>query len=119
MAAIFLTKGAPKSTRLDAAGIRKRAATKGDEVVEVKPGEGITALSVGWSVERFVESDKKEVKKKEGKKKGAAKVKKAAPKGKPTARAKSPAKKKAPAKKPVKKKPAPKKASKPMKKKTK
>jgi DNA gyrase subunit A len=120
MAAIFLTKGAPKSTRLDAAGIRKRAATKGDEVVEVKPGEGITALSVGWSVERFVEGEKKEEKKrKEGKRKEASKAKKAAPK-KVVAKKKTKAPaKRVPAKKPAKKKLAPKKPSKPAKKKKK
>ena len=58
MATIHLTKGAPKSTRLDAAGIRKRAATKGDTVVEVKPGEEVVSINVGWTVERFVEEQK-------------------------------------------------------------
>ena len=38
MATIHLTKGAPKSTRLDAVAVRKRAATKGDVVVEVLLG---------------------------------------------------------------------------------
>ena len=51
---IHLTKGAPKTTRLDAAGIRKRASTKGDTVVKVKPGEEVVALTVGWSPDRFV-----------------------------------------------------------------
>jgi DNA gyrase subunit A len=54
-ATIHLSKGAPKSTRLDAAAIRKRTATKGDAVVEVKPGEEVTALTLGWTVQRFVE----------------------------------------------------------------
>ncbi len=54
MATIHLSKGAPKSTRLDAAAIRKRAATKGDAVVEVKPGEEVISVNVGWAVERFV-----------------------------------------------------------------
>ena len=58
MATIHLTKGAPKSTRLDSAGIRKRAATKGDTVVEVKPGEEVVSVNVGWTVERFVEEQK-------------------------------------------------------------
>ena len=35
MATIHLTKGAPKSTRLDEASIRKRAATKGDAIVDI------------------------------------------------------------------------------------
>jgi DNA gyrase subunit A len=54
MATIHLTKGAPKSTRLDEAGIRKRAATKGDVIVEVKPGEEVVSVNVGWTVEKFV-----------------------------------------------------------------
>jgi hypothetical protein len=55
MATIHLTKGAPKSTRLDEASIRKRAATKGDVLVEVKPGEEVVSVNVGWTVEKFVE----------------------------------------------------------------
>jgi DNA gyrase/topoisomerase IV subunit A len=54
MATIHLTKGAPKSTRLDEVGIRKRAATKGDVVVEVKPGEEVVSVNVGWTVDKFV-----------------------------------------------------------------
>ena len=53
MATIHLTKGAPKSTRLDAAGVRKRASTKGDVIVEVKPGEEVLSINVGWTVEKF------------------------------------------------------------------
>ncbi|MCJ7435287.1 MAG: hypothetical protein MUO77_17545, partial [Anaerolineales bacterium] len=37
VATIHTSKGAPKSTRLDAATTRKRAATNGDAIVEVKP----------------------------------------------------------------------------------
>jgi hypothetical protein len=54
MATIHLTKGAPKSARLDEAGIRKRAATKGDTIVEVKPGEEVVSVNVAWTVEKFV-----------------------------------------------------------------
>jgi hypothetical protein len=54
MATIHLTRGAPKSTRLDEAGIRKRAATKGDVIVDVKPGEEVVSVNVGWTVEKFV-----------------------------------------------------------------
>jgi DNA gyrase subunit A len=54
MATIHLTKGAPKSTRLDEASIRKRAATKGDVIVEVKPGEEVVSVNIGWTVEKFV-----------------------------------------------------------------
>jgi DNA gyrase subunit A len=55
MATIHLTKGAPKSTRLDAVAVRKRASTRGDVVVEVKPGEEVVSVNVGWTVEKFVE----------------------------------------------------------------
>jgi len=77
MATIHLTKGAPKSTRLDVASLRKRAATKGDVVVEVKPGEEVVSVNVGWTVERFVEEEKKEPSRKA---QGASGKKKAAPK---------------------------------------
>ncbi len=59
VATIHMSKGAAKSARLDTAAVRKRAASKGDVVVEVKPGEVITAIAVGWAVERFVEGEKK------------------------------------------------------------
>jgi DNA gyrase subunit A len=54
MATIHLMKGAPKSTRLDEASIRKRAATKGDVIVEVKPGEEVVSINAAWTVEKFV-----------------------------------------------------------------
>jgi hypothetical protein len=95
MATIHLSKGAPKSTRLDEAGLRKRAATKGDVVVEVKPGEEVVSVNVGWTVERFVEvEEEKPVKKRptvasspNGRKSAPAKNKKATPKKKPAAKA--------------------------------
>ena len=92
MATIHLSKGAPKSTRLDAVTIRKRAATKGDVVVEVKPGEEVTSVNVAWTVERFVEEEKKKLNKA-----SAPKKKVPAQKAKPVAKAKP--KVKAPAKK--------------------
>ncbi|HSJ88314.1 MAG TPA: DNA gyrase subunit A [Anaerolineales bacterium] len=58
MATIHLTKGAPKSTRLDEASIRKRAATKGDAIVDIKPGEEVISVNVNWTVEKFVELSK-------------------------------------------------------------
>jgi len=109
MATIHLTKGAPKSTRLDEVAIRKRAATKGDVVVEVKPGEEVVSINVGWTVEKFVE-EVKEVKKKveSGKKAKASpngKVKTSSPKGKNAAKKASPkGKASKPAKKPASKK---------------
>ena len=113
VATIHMTKGAPKSTRLDAAGLRKRASSKGDVVVEVKPGEGITSIAVGWMLESYVKVAKEEPKKesgkassskgkKEGKAKKAAPAKKAA---KPASKSKmKPAKKPSVKAKPKKKK---------------
>ena len=96
MATIHLTKGAPKSTRLDEAGIRKRAATKGDVIVEVKPGEEVVSVNVGWTVEKFVESEKEKPKKTPANTSSAngrsAPAKTSSPKGKKTS-AKAPAKK--------------------------
>ena len=95
MATIYLSKGAPKSTRLDAAAVRKRAATKGDLIVEVKPSESITGVAVGWTVERYVkkvvEVEKEE---KAAKAKASTKEKKPAPAKKTKAKAKPKTKKK-------------------------
>ncbi len=91
VATIYMSKGAAKSARLDTAAIRKRAATKGDVIVEVKPGEEVTSVSAGWMVDKFVK----------------------------TVKAEKPAKKKAAGKKAVVKKTVSKKVSKPVKKKTK
>jgi len=97
MATIHLSKGAPKSTRLDAAGLRKRAATKGDVVVEVKPGEEVVSVNVAWTVDKFVEEEK-----------AKKKVTKPAPKAKAPVKAKAKPKPKAPVKsKPSKTKKAP------------
>ncbi|MBE7432985.1 MAG: DNA gyrase subunit A [Anaerolineales bacterium] len=105
VATIHMSKGAPKSTRLDAAGLRKRASSKGDVVVEVKPGETVTALAVGWMLESYVKVE--EPKKKERKQKAVKSPAKRTAKPAKKTKAK-PAKK---ASKPVKakKKPAPKK----------
>ncbi|HEY5728882.1 MAG TPA: DNA gyrase subunit A [Anaerolineales bacterium] len=104
LATIHLSKMAPKSTRLDAAGLRKRASTKGDVVVEVKPGEEAISVNVAWTVEKFVESAKvkvagkksapKEAKSKspKGTKSAAKKVAKKATKTKKVAKTKAPAK---------------------------
>jgi DNA gyrase subunit A len=82
---IHLLKAAPKSTRLDAAPVRKRSAVRGDAVVEVKAGDAVQSVVMGWELENFVGlSEKKE-------------EKKAPAKGTPTKRttAKKPASKKA------------------------
>jgi DNA gyrase subunit A len=93
MATIHLSKGAPKSTRLDAVAVRKRAATKGDVVVEVKPGEEVTSVNVAWTVDKFVNERKEE------------RGKTRSPKAKPAAKAKTPAKKTVTKAKPAKKSP--------------
>jgi DNA gyrase subunit A len=105
MATIHLTKGAPKSTRLDAVTMRKRAATRGDLVVEVKPGEEVVSVNVGWTVERFVAA----VNGKANGRTPSANGKPSSPKEKPTSAKKAavkPAAKKAVKAKPVKKSPA-------------
>ena len=118
MATIHLSKGAPKSTRLDAVGVRKRAATKGDVVVEVKPGEEVTSVNVSWTVEKFVASSNgHENGKKNGKVKTVVKTsspngKASAPAGKRAAAQTSPQKgKSSPKKKPAAKAKAPAKTS--------
>jgi DNA gyrase subunit A len=58
MVTIHLLKAAAKSARLDEAGLKKRAATRGDVVVEVKPGDAVLGLTVAWAVERFIGSAK-------------------------------------------------------------
>jgi DNA gyrase subunit A len=80
VATIHLLKAAPKSTRLDAAPVRKRSAVRGDAVVEVKPGDAAQSVVMGWEAENFVPViEKKEGKKasatssRNGKKKAAAK----------------------------------------------
>ncbi len=104
VATIHLTKAAPKSTRLDEAGLRKRASTKGDVVVDVKPGEEVLSVNVGWTVDKFVSPPSRANGKKNGRVKAAAKgktsaVKTSPSKGKKTAaKAASSSKRKAPAK---------------------
>jgi DNA gyrase subunit A len=53
MVTIHLLKAAAKSSRLDEAGLKKRAATRGDVVVEVKPGDAVLGLTAAWWVGRF------------------------------------------------------------------
>jgi DNA gyrase/topoisomerase IV subunit A len=115
MATIHLSKGAPKSTRLDAAGLRKRASSKGDVIVEVKPGEEVLSVNVNWTVEKFVASSPKgNGEKKESGKTKAKPAATSSPKGK--AKPKAPVKTKSPKGKPTTKKPVTKKVVKKSKK---
>ncbi len=74
VATVHLLNLAPKSTRLDAAPVRKRAAVRGDSAVEVKAGDTITAVVTGWEVENFVSlvEEKKPARKAPAKRKPAA-----------------------------------------------
>ena len=124
LATVHMSKGAAKSTRLDAAGLRKRASSKGDLVVEVKPGETITGIAVGWSVDQFIAEKKEEKKvakkiaaKSSSKVKKTISAKKTKAKAKPATKTKSKSVKKT--KPAAKKKVSTKKTSKPAKKKKK
>ena len=109
LATVHLKKAAPKSTRLDAAGLRKRAAIKGDVIVDVKAGEEVLSVNVAWTVDKFVEEEKPKRKASTTKAKSAAKTK--SPKGKKTPAKKSKAKAPAKTKSPKGKKPATRKKS--------
>ena len=56
---LHLLKAAPKMTRLDEAGLKKRAATRGDSVVEVKPGDALTAITDAWAAGRYLNLSEK------------------------------------------------------------
>jgi len=43
-----------KQTRLEEIPLKKRAATRGDAVVEVKAGDAVTGLTLPWRLERFL-----------------------------------------------------------------
>ena len=79
IATIHLLNLAPKSTRLDAAPVRKRAAVRGDSVVDVKAGDAVLAVVMGWEVENYVKLvEAKPVKKAPAKRKSTAAKKPAA-----------------------------------------
>ena len=93
VATVHLLSLAPKSTRLDAAPVRKRAAVRGESAVDVKAGDAITAVVMGWEVENYVAvSEKKEVKKAPAKRRPT--TKKTVATKKPATKAKSAATKK-------------------------
>jgi len=99
VATVHLLNLAPKSTRLDAAPVRKRAAVRGDSAVEVKAGDTITAVVMGWEVENYVKLEEKKpvTSSSQSPRRGKGKKAAAAPstKGKiPPAKAKKPAAKK-------------------------
>ena len=75
IATVHLLKMAPKSTRLDAAPVRKRAAVRGDVAVEVKAGDAVLSVVMGWEVENYVKLVEPKSSKKEAPKKMVAKKK--------------------------------------------
>lgn len=93
---LHLLRAAAKSTRLDEAPLRKRSTARGKLVQEVKLGDAIIGLTVGWDVERFVEKVKEKPK---PKKKAEPPVKKKSPEKKAPARKKPAAKSSAKGKK--------------------
>jgi hypothetical protein len=50
-----LLKAAPKSSRLDAAPLRKRSSVRGETIVEVKPGDLVLGITSTWILEQFLE----------------------------------------------------------------
>ncbi len=76
---LHLLKAAAKQSRLDEAPLRKRSATRGDTVVDIKAGDAVLGLTEGWSIERTVSVEKKEG---NGKKNGKPAAKKAGTKKK-------------------------------------
>jgi DNA gyrase subunit A len=69
---VHMAKSAAKSHRVDEAGLRKRAAGRGDALVELKPGDEVTAVTSPWMVERFLKVKEDTPKKKVAKGKKAA-----------------------------------------------
>jgi len=51
---LHTSKGTPRSCRLDAASLRKRAAARGDAVAEMRAGESVVALTSVWDLDRFI-----------------------------------------------------------------
>jgi DNA gyrase subunit A len=88
VATLHLLRMAPKSTRLDAGPVQKRAAVRGGQAVDVKPGDAVTFVTTGWEVEDYIKLvpvKKSKPRKKAPAKKGTAK--------KPAARKKTAARK--------------------------
>ena len=91
VATVHLLKAAAKSHRLDEAQLRKRAATRGDALVEIKAGDAVTHVTLGWMVDKYVSKKAEEPKKKPAAAKAA---KKPAAKSKPASKSQPTAKKK-------------------------
>ena len=95
---LHLLKAAPKSSRLDAAPIKKRASKKGKQIVDVKLGDLVLGMTTSWEIDTILDLQKdkgtnqtqkekpkarakrKTVSKTKKPKKAASKTKKAQPK---------------------------------------
>jgi DNA gyrase/topoisomerase IV subunit A len=80
---LHLLKAAAKQARLDEAPLRKRSATRGEAVVDVKPGDSVIGLTTGWTFSRFIDANQSATTET---KKSAPKAEKSKPvsKGKPS-----------------------------------
>ena len=58
-----LLKAASKSSRLDAATLRKRASKRGDSVVDIKLGDMVLGVTSAWQIENYLEIKDDEVSK--------------------------------------------------------
>ena len=88
VATVHLLKAAAKSHRLDEAQLRKRAATRGDALVEIKAGDAVTHVTLGWMVDKYVSKKAEEPKKKPAAARKPAAKSKPAPKSQPAAKKK-------------------------------
>ncbi|MFH2040643.1 MAG: DNA gyrase subunit A [Chloroflexota bacterium] len=70
-----LLKAAPKSSRIDAASLRKRASKRGDSVVDIKLGDMVLGVTSTWQIENYLEINVDEISKSEPGKKAATKKK--------------------------------------------
>jgi DNA gyrase subunit A len=57
---LHTSKSAPRAHRMEAAPLRKRTASRGSQLVDLKPGEIITAVTNGWTLDRFIKIEKQE-----------------------------------------------------------
>ncbi|MCX7754439.1 MAG: DNA topoisomerase 4 subunit A [Anaerolineales bacterium] len=69
---LHLRKAAARQIRLDEAGLKKRASTRGDVVVEIKPGDAVTGLTDAWMVEKYLPAAKGAIPQPNGRKKEPA-----------------------------------------------
>jgi hypothetical protein len=52
---LHLLKAASKSSRLDAAPLRKRTAQRNESILEVKPGDVVLGITFAWMLDQFLD----------------------------------------------------------------